>query len=135
MEICYHRVATLKTPEKFLEEVNNLGVEIPFDRDVVPAPKGALAQPFILSDGFKIGTRFCVQPMEGWDGTRDGKPTEYTVRRWRHFRLSGAKLIWGGEAFAVRPDGRANPNQLMILDDTMSNIEDLRKALVDEHRE
>jgi NADPH2 dehydrogenase len=26
----------------------------------------------------------------------------------------GAKLIWGGEAFAVREDGRANPNQLYL---------------------
>ena len=27
---------------------------------------------------------------------------------------SGAKLIWGGEAVAVPPDGRANPNQLLL---------------------
>ncbi len=134
MEVCYHRIATLKTPQAFLEELNQLGVQVPFDRTVTPSPAGALSRPFFLSDGFKIGNRFCVQPMEGWDGTRDGKPTEFTVRRWKHFGLSGAKLIWGGEAFAVRPDGRANPNQLMILEETRSAIENLRIALVDEHR-
>src|SRR5262249_15779665 len=36
----------------------------------------------------------------------------HTIRRWHNFGLSGAKLLWGGEAFAVRPEGRANPNQL-----------------------
>ena len=61
--------------------------------------------------------------MEGWDGTTDGRPTELVYRRWKNFGLSGAKLIWGGEAAAVRPDGRANPNQLMILDQTMHDME------------
>ena len=47
--------------------------------------------------------------------------------------MSGAKLIWGGEAFAVRPEGRANPNQLMIRENTVKQVEGLRKALVEEH--
>ena len=50
--------------------------------------------------------------MEGWDGTRDGMPTELTRRRWQRFGRSGAGWIWGGEAVAVRADGRANPHQL-----------------------
>lgn len=62
--------------------------------------------------GRELDNRFAIHPMEGWDGTRDGLPTELTLRRWRRFGLSGASLIWGGEAFAVRRDGRANPNQL-----------------------
>jgi len=40
--------------------------------------------------------------MEGWDGTPEGKPSEHTVRHWRNFGRSGAKLIYGGEAVAVR---------------------------------
>ncbi|MGI9474801.1 MAG: NADH:flavin oxidoreductase, partial [Rubripirellula sp.] len=84
-------------------------------------------------DGCTIGNRFCILPMEGWDGTRAGKPTELTRRRWRNFGLSGAKLMWGGEAVAVRHDGRANPNQLLINEDNLSEIESLRVELTDTH--
>jgi 2,4-dienoyl-CoA reductase-like NADH-dependent reductase (Old Yellow Enzyme family) len=72
--------------------------------------------------------------MEGWDGTSDGNPSENTLRRWRRFGASGAKLIWGGEAVAVTPEGRANPNQLLIASHTEKGLAQLRTALIDEHR-
>ena len=62
--------------------------------------------------GHILNNRFAIHPMEGWDGDEDGLPSEHTFRRWRRFGLSGASLIWGGEAFAVVPEGRANPYQL-----------------------
>ena len=65
--------------------------------------------------------------MEGWDGTRDGRPTDLTRRRWRRFGRSGAKLIWGGEAVAVRPDGRANPRQLLLCDAHVADFASLRQ--------
>jgi 2,4-dienoyl-CoA reductase-like NADH-dependent reductase (Old Yellow Enzyme family) len=71
--------------------------------------------------------------MEGWDGTRDGEPSDLTRRRWARFGRSGAKLIWGGEAVAVRPDGRANPNQLLINDETLPSLARLREELVAAH--
>lgn len=129
----FQRLNLLKSNKEFLETLDRLAITLPFDTDVVVGDESPLAQPITLSNGFTIGNRFCVHPMEGWDGGTDGNPTELVFRRWRHFGQSGAKLIWGGEAFAVRPDGRANPNQLMILDSTMSAIERLRKALVGEH--
>ena len=73
--------------------------------------------------------------MEGWDGTREGEPSELTVRRWRNFGRSGAKLIWGGEAVAVRHDGRANPHQLLLTPATLPAIAGLRRALIDTHVE
>ena len=86
------------------------------------------------SSKIKIGNRIAVQPMEGWDGTSDGSPTESTLRRWRHFGASGAKLIWGGEAVAVVPEGRANPNQLLIAQHTEKGLAGLRSELIKEHR-
>lgn len=65
-------------------------------------------------NGKTIGNLVCIQPMEGWNATTEGGITEEVVRRWGRFGESGAKLIFGGEAMAIRPDGRANPNQLLI---------------------
>jgi len=50
------------------------------------------------------------------------------IRRWRNFGASGAKLIWGGEAMAVRPEGRANPNQLIINEANKKGLARLREA-------
>jgi 2,4-dienoyl-CoA reductase-like NADH-dependent reductase (Old Yellow Enzyme family) len=44
-------------------------------------------------------------------------------------------LIWGGEAVAVRHDGRANPNQLLMSDATQPALATLRDDLVSAHRE
>ena len=41
--------------------------------------------------GRRIGNRFAIQPMEGWDGTADGLPSKHTLRRWGNFGRSGAK--------------------------------------------
>ena len=68
-------------------------------------------------------------------GPSDGKPTDNTLRRWLNFGKSGAKLIWGCEAVAVTHDGRANPNQLMINDANLSDLERLRTSLVKIHRD
>ncbi len=73
--------------------------------------------------------------MEGWDGTTSGGVTDDVLRRWRRFGESGAKLICGGEAMAVRPDGRANPNQLLITEQNKADLARLRDTLVAAHRE
>lgn len=131
----YRRVAMLRTADALRQHVAELGVELPFDEELMVGPEAPLAQPYRLDDRRVIGNRWAVLPMEGWDGTPDGHPSELTVRRWQRFGLSGAKLIWGGEAVAVRPDGRANPNQLMINEQTLPSLAALREGLVAAHRE
>ncbi|MCU0523131.1 MAG: NADH:flavin oxidoreductase [Anaerolineae bacterium] len=131
----YPRIAALRTPEAFAARLRALGLDLGFDAEMVSGAEAPLAQPYTLRDGTGIGNRFCVLAMEGWDGTQEGRPTELTERRWRNFGLSGSKLIWGGEATAVQPDGRANPNQLMITPATVGDLAALRRTLVDAHRE
>ncbi|CEF48735.1 unnamed protein product [uncultured bacterium] len=132
--LSYPRIASLKTTAALRSHLQHSGIPLAFDDNVEAAPESPLAQP-IEADGVRVGNRFCILPMEGWDGTREGTPTDLTRRRWRNFGISGAKLIWGGEAVAVRCDGRANPHQLMMSADTVGAIAALREEMVDAHRE
>jgi NADPH2 dehydrogenase len=89
-----------------------------------------LAQPVAIA-GRVAGNRMAVHPMEGCDGTLDGRPGDLTFRRWRRFGEGGAKVIWG-EATAVSPEGRANPRQLLLNEDTAPDfrrlLEETRRA-------
>ncbi len=107
------QVRKLKTSEQFLEHLASLGVSLPFVDE--PPPEHA--------------DRYAILPMEGWDGTEEGRATDLVRRRWQRFGESGAGLIWGGEAVAVRADGRANPRQLLIGPDAAG----LRDGLVAAH--
>ena len=130
--MAFPRIASLKSHAEFLNRLGELDLDLPSDEDVQSGDDSPLAAPIRFGDG-QIGNRFCILPMEGWDGTTDGKPTDLTRRRWQNFGRSGAKLIWGGEAVAVRHDGRANPNQLLINDASLSDIESLKDLLIAEH--
>jgi len=132
----YKRIAQLRTPEQFAEYIQQLGIALDFDSVLKTAPESPLAQPYQLSTfDFKLSNRFCILPMEGWDGTTDGKPSDLTLRRWQRFGQSGAKLIWGGESVAVLPEGRAHANQLIINAENLCELEGLRKGLIRSHAE
>jgi 2,4-dienoyl-CoA reductase-like NADH-dependent reductase (Old Yellow Enzyme family) len=132
--LTYPRVASLKTAAAFRAHLDRSAIPLEFDAELAPPQTSPLAAA-IEVDGVRVGNRFCILPMEGWDGTRDGAPSDLTRRRWRHFGISGAKLIWGGEAVAVRHDGRANPHQLMLGAATERAIASLRDDLVAAHRD
>ena len=118
----FPRVAQLKTAEIFRNHLEKEGIDLAFDSDVLSGSDSPFAKSHTLRSGRTIGNAMCILPMEGWDGTTDGRPTELTKRRWQNFALSGAKLLWGCEAVAVRPEGRANPNQLMLNEQTFPDF-------------
>ena len=130
----YPRVATFKTVEAFRERLAELGLAIECDDSIETAPDSPMAQPLEV-DGLRIGNRWVIHPMEGWDAETDGQPSFLVRRRWRHFGISGAKWIWGGEAMAVLPEARANPNQLIINETTRDGLARLHQELLDAHRE
>src|SRR6266516_1366064 len=131
------RIPTLKTTADFRNHVAALGVDLPCDDQIVTGAASPLAQPVdgLTINGKPIGNRWAIQPMEGWDGTTTGGATDEVRRRWQRFGESGAKLIYGGEAMAVRPDGRANPNQLIIVEQNKKDLAELRDILVRAHKE
>ncbi|HET7769850.1 MAG TPA: NADH:flavin oxidoreductase, partial [Chloroflexota bacterium] len=126
------KVPTLRTPQRLREHLASLGVGMGVDDTLETGAASPLAQPLRWGDR-TIGNRWTTQPMEGWDGTTTGGVTEPMIRRWQRFGETGAKLIWGGEAMAVRPDGRANPNQLIINRENQAAIKQLRDVLVESH--
>ena len=130
----FPRVASFKTAQAFRAHLDNAGIALEFDDRLLPPQSSPLAQALTVGS-VRVGNRFCILPMEGWDGNADGTPSDLTTRRWTNFGRSGAKLIWGGEAVAVCPEGRANPNQLVINEITVSALAALRVALVRAHIE
>jgi 2,4-dienoyl-CoA reductase-like NADH-dependent reductase (Old Yellow Enzyme family) len=131
------RIPSLKTVEDFRKHTAALGLDLPCEDAIVSGASSPLAQPIdaVTINGKRIGNRWAVHPMEGWDGTTTGGATDEVRRRWQRFGESGAKLIYGGEAMAVRPDGRANPNQLIIDERNKKDLSEIRELLVKAHRE
>ncbi len=131
----YPKIAQLKDVAALRERFAELGLDLPID-DVVltAAQRSPLAMPLEIG-GFSVGNRWCIHPMEGWDANPDGSPSPHTLRRWRNFGLSGAKLIWGGEAAAVQPDGRANPNQTLATPENRTGLTSLLRELQTAHYE
>jgi len=84
-----------------------------------------LSQPVVLGNKV-IPNRLGIQPLEGFDGTYDGKPEDLVFRRYERYGKGGAGLIWF-EAVAVMDDGKCNPRQMTIKDE---NVKDF-KLLVD----
>ncbi|HZT82906.1 MAG TPA: NADH:flavin oxidoreductase [Gemmataceae bacterium] len=116
------------TADELAAECRRLGLDLHFTDDLSP-----LFQPVSLGP-LRAGNRLCIQPMEGCDGTPDGRPGELTFRRYRRFGAGGAKVIWG-EATAVLDEGRANPRQLLLNDQTAADLERMLRECRQAHRD
>ena len=123
------QVRTLRDRGALDAHLAALGVDLPLADD----PATVLGAPLRPDAGPGLANRFAILPMEGWDGTPDGRPTDLVRRRWSRFGVSGAGMIWGGEAVAVLPDGRANPRQLTIGPESVGDLTGLRETLVGAH--
>lgn len=117
----FHTLADLEA------ECQRLGLEMRFSEDL-----SCLFRPVQVGP-LRAGNALCIQPMEGCDGTLDGRPDELTLRRYHRFGAGGAKLIWA-EAAAVVEEGRANPRQLLVSEQTASDLENMLKVCRRAHR-
>ena len=113
-----------KTLEEVTQQVSQLQCRLPLSQDIQ-----ILKTPLTVQ-GRVLPNRLAIHPMEGCDGTKEGKPDRQTLLRYDRFAKSGAGLIWL-EAVAVCQEGRANPRQLFINPDNLDSL----KALVEQIRE
>ena len=97
--------------------------QVRFEDD--PAAIRAVLARKVQVGSLTVGNSLAIHPMEGCDGTPDGRPDELTWRRYERFARGGAKLIWF-EATAVREEGRANARQLWI---TRENAADYARMI------
>ncbi len=131
----YSRVAQLKTAADLSRYLETSQVDLAFDETLLPPAESPFNKKIQLKSGKTIGNSLCILPMEGWDGTLDGKPSEFTKNRWVKFAISGAKLLFGCEAVAVCHEGKANPNQLVMSEANFEDFVSLRQLVLDKHTE
>src|SRR5437016_14598008 len=110
------RIPSLKTVAAFRNHLASLGIELPCEDAIVSGPASPLAQPIDLPtiNGKRIGNRYAIQPMDGWDGTATGGATDDVRRRWQRFGESGAKRSYGAGARAGRRECVATSKRLII---------------------
>ena len=117
-----YKFGTFKTNEDFTSTMAADGLHFPITDNL-----SALQEPVTLANGDVIPNRMVIHPMEGFDGTRDGSPTDLIFRRYKRYAEGGSGLIWY-ESITVADDGRCNPLQMVMKNETVSEI----KRLVDE---
>jgi len=82
-----------------------------------------LKQP--LTIGVKTApNRLVCQPMEGCDGTVEGRPGELTLRKYQRLAEGGSGLIWV-EATSISHEARANPRQLWMTKENKDSFKQL----------
>ncbi|MGV9202536.1 MAG: flavin oxidoreductase/NADH oxidase [Promethearchaeia archaeon] len=110
---------TYRTLDDLQEEINKYDLKIPLNRRID-----------ILKTSYEFGetsfpNRLAIQPMEGFDATENGSPTDLTKRRYLRYADGGVGLIWF-EATAINEACRSNPHQLML---DKANLSDFKKLV------
>ncbi|HML47515.1 MAG TPA: hypothetical protein PKE04_12295 [Clostridia bacterium] len=114
-----HEKFAYPTLDAVKDRANALEAWLPLSEDLTP-----LFQPLVVA-GRVIANRIAYQPMEGTDGTLDGRPGPLTLRRYERFAKGGPGLIWF-EAVAVAPEARASAHQLWMTED---NVDDYKRLV------
>lgn len=108
--------------EEVLAKAAELGVSLPFAEDTsilkTPLTVGSIVFP----------NRLGIAPMEGADSTPDGRPSEYTIRRYVNEAIGGSAVIWF-EAISIVEEGRSSRTQLLLTRETLDSYKQLTAAV------
>lgn len=113
------------TLKEIIRDAENYGLTLKFSNDFKLFSKP------LKVNAITIPNSLAIHPMEGCDGTADGRPDELTKRRYSRFARGGVGLIWF-EAVAVVPEGRANPRQLWIHQGNLSDFQKLSEDITND---
>ncbi len=120
-----HERFRFKNKDELFLKAKELNLTLPFSEDLSPLTESAIV------NGFSVGNRMVVQPMEAHDSEYDGSPSDLTRRRYIRFAEGGSGIIWF-EAVSVSSDGRSNPRQLWMQKKSSDNFsflnENIRKC-------
>lgn len=114
-----YKFSSFKTNADFSAAMAADGMNFPITDDA-----SILMEPLTLANGHVIPNRMVIQPLEGFDGTREGNPSDLIFRRYKRYAEGGAGLIWY-ESITVADDGRCNPLQMIIKKETIPEIKRL----------
>ena len=78
---------TFKTIDDLKADIRALAPSLPFAERVDPS---IFRRPLAV-EGFAIPNRLCAHPMEGCDGTADGRPGELTIRKYKRLLSSKSR--------------------------------------------
>lgn len=110
-----HERFDYKTLDEVLAKCGELGVNLPFAETTK-----ALAEPIAIGS-FTVPNRLGIAPMEGADSDDDGRPSEWTERRYVREAVGGAGIIWF-EAVSLAEEGRSSKTQLLINGKTLDSF-------------
>lgn len=114
-----------KTLDDVKADIEELGLDLPLSEDTSVLAKGF----DVKGDNIHFKNAVAIHPMEGFDSTGNGAPSELTRARYLRFANSDAGLYWF-EAVAISNESRSNDRQLYI---TEENVGEYKKLISELH--
>lgn len=111
-----------KSIDEVRAKVKELGLHLPFAADT-----HILAEPLTVKN-ITFPNRLGIAPMEGADSAPDGRPSEYTTRRYVREAEGGSAVIWF-EAISIVEEGRSSQTQLLLTKDTLESYKELTEKV------
>lgn len=112
-------IRALEDLDAFVRVTEEKGMHFPVSTNMA-----VLQEPIRLKSGKVIPNSLGIPPLEGFDGTPEGAPTQTVFRRYDRYARGGAGLIWY-ESVAIAEDGRCNPLQMVMNAQTMPAFKEL----------
>ena len=113
-----HEKFHYKTWAEVQATASALGCALPVAEDT-----SILGQP-LAAGNVQFANRLGIAPMEGADSTPDGRPSDYTVRRYVREAEGGSAMIWF-EAISIVEEGRSSATQLLLSRENLDSYKQL----------